>query len=445
MTEDEDWQIDNNEGTRNSRKVLIMVLVAVLIVASVSSFLILLGDDKEDDLPSKAQVPSLQVGMDWWYHREHRTIVYDTGINETYDWNYYQRMVRNISTINGKSAYGISSIYVNNTSTRHSNSLEYYLSIDDLNPINEQGEEFVTFDFPLFDGKRWNWTDEDDNNITYVCNTYKNVKTTAGTYHTYRVRMTWSIEDGDEREEYTHDYYYSPKLKYLARGEYRMDFYSDDALRWSGIDYLDFVIRGTSDADNDGLSNTGESWFGTDPAEKDTDSDGFDDLADHVPLFDLGLSVNLTHVSTDENVESIEEVTLFGEEDGADFYFDLSNDDNDDVLVTDPIENTDNTDLDIFYQIDISDDTFLVDIEVMCLDADDGNADDDMDISLADPEHVLILEFNTYSRRLHIPHIPAPEGELELDVEEEMYGNGNGDYDATLRFIVSEVDMKLEE
>jgi len=422
-----------------------VVLATVLIAASIRSYVILVGEDDEDDFPSKAKVPSLRVGMDWWYNIKERIIDHDTGTNETYDRNYYQIMVRNITTINGMNAYGISSIEAIQTITRHSNSMESYLSIDNLNHINDMGEEFVMFDFPLFDGKRWNWIDEDGNNITYICKTYKNIETTAGTYDTYHVRSTWSEEEGDERDVYINDYYYSPKLKYIARGEYRMDHYSDDALTVTLISFLDLVLYGTSDSDNDGLSNTGESWFGTDPEEKDTDSDGLDDLGDYIPLFDLGLSINLTYVSTDENVESIDEVTIYGEEDGADFYFDLSNDDNDDVLVTDPIENTDATDLDIQYKIDVFDDTYILWIWIKCFDDDNDNTDDEIDISEDSDNQEFIMRFTPSLQMLKKEGDSPGNNELELGVQHEVTGNGNGDYDATLRFVVSEIDMATEE
>jgi hypothetical protein len=37
--------------------------------------------------------------------------------------------------------------------------------------------------------------------------------------------------------------------------------------------------------------------------------------------------------------------------------------------------------------------------------------------------------------------VDSPDDEIEFDVEKEVMGNGDGDYDATLRFIVSEVAL----
>ena len=447
MTEDDDWDYEGEEEEEEpgtSRKLIIMAVVAVLIIASLGSYLVLMDDD-DDELPSKVNVPSLHVGMDWWHHLELQTVDHVLGTSKTEDWGIQQIMVRNRTTLNGRDAYGMSSIdEINTTTTRHSDSMEFYLSAEGLNSMDGEGETFVIFDFPLFDGKTWNWTDEHDENVTYICNTFRDVVTTCGTYDTYRIRMTWIEDEGNDRGEFTYDYYYSPKLMYLAKAEMKVDYYEDNALAVTETIIADLFLHGTSDSDNDGLSNEGEKWFGTNSNLKDTDSDGLDDLEDHVPLLDIGLSINLTYVSTDDNVESIEETTLLGEQNGADFYFDLSNDNNDDTLVTDPIDNSDSSELDIIYRIDVSDDEKYVYFSIDCFDVDENNADDEMDISPSDmgsPE--LLIRLRLIDRRLHIVEADPPEDRMELGVEKEVIGNGDGDYDATLRLIVSEIDMAL--
>jgi len=440
MTDDEDWDFDEEPATYRPKTIKVIVLVIVLIIASVGSFLILRD---EDDFPSVAKAPNLQVGMDWWYQREESIINTETGNVESLEIDYSVKSVKAITSYQGKEAYNIQSLDVNRTTTRHSSNHTEYISVQNLNRLDDDGNEYVVFDFPLKDGKQWNWIDNGDNNRTYICKTVKDVKTLDGTYDTYRVRVNWSDEDDDWRFVYRSDYYYSPKLGFMVKRITQYDFYDNGDLSSTIILVDNLVAHGTSDSDGDGLSDNGEKWFGTDPVKKDTDSDGFDDLVDIVPLFDFGISVNLTYVSTEEDVESIAEVTLFGEEEGADFYFELSQANGDDLLETDPIRNSDTSDLDIIYRIDIPDDTDEVNIDIECWDADDGTADDVMDISMDEDVSYLELEFRLFYNWLRLPHVPYPEGVLELDVEQEVYGNGNGDYDATLRFIGSVVDMEI--
>ncbi len=438
MTEDEDWDFDEETTSESPKPILVIVLVAVLIIASVGTFLILRDDD---DFPSEAKAPKLRAGMDWWFKSEETIIDHETGSSEIFAKDYVMIGVKEITSHGGKEAYAINTFDAIRATTRHYSNQTAYLSTENLNGLDDEGNEYVLFDFPLKDGKTWNWIDEHDNNRTYVCRAVRDVKTQDGTYDTYWVRINWTEEDGDNRDVYTQDVYYSPELGYLVKSVSMYSHYENDDPTTTEIWYGILVAHGTSDSDGDELSDTGEKWFGTDPGKKDTDSDGYDDLVDFVPLFDVGLSLNLTHVSTDDDVESIQEVNLFGEEEGADFFFDLSNNDNSDVLVTDPIENSDSSDLDIVYRINISDDIYTTTIDVNCFDADDGTADDEMDVTMNDNFVTLQLRFNIYNRNLRISGVGSPEGELELDVEQEAYGDGNGDYDATLHFIVSEVDM----
>ena len=439
MTEDDDWDIEEETTNARPKTIHVIVLVAVLIIASVGTFLVLRDDD---DFPSEAKAPKLKPGMDWWYHVEVINVNHETGEEETTDRDYRMIGVKEITTRGGKEAYALNFFDAVPTMNRHNRNRTEYRSVANLNYLDADGNEEVLYDFPLKDGKQWSWLDDNDNNRSYVCKTVKNVETIDGSYDTYRVRMNWTDVSGDIRDEYRYDYYYSPKLGYFVKGEFRSDTYEDGELLNTNTWYYNLAVHGTSDSDGDGLSDSGEKWLGTDPGKTDTDSDGVTDLVDFVPLFDVGLSLNLTHISTSEDVETLQEVNLFGEEEGADFFFDLSNNDNSDVLVTDPIENSDASDLDIIYRINISDDIYATTIDVDCFDADDGNADDEMDITMDSNVVTLHIRFNIYRRNLLIVGIGSPEGDLELDVEQEAYGDGNGDYDATLRFIVSEVDME---
>lgn len=440
MTDNDDWDFENEEETNNSRKVQIMVLAAILITASVGSFLILREDD--DGFPSEVNAPKLQIGMDWWYHVEENVINHHSGSNETDDRGDTMMGIIEITSYGGKEAYAFNWFDVIRTTTRHSSNHTEYMSVENLNGLDDDGNEYVVYDFPLKDGKQWNWIDDDENNRTYVCRAFRDVKTLDGTYDTYRVRINWSEGNDEVRFEYRNDYYYSPELGYMVKAVFRSVYYDSNDLNSTKTFYYNLVSHGTSDSDGDRLSDRGETWFGSDPEKKDTDLDGLDDLMDMVPLFDIGVSVNLTQVSTDEDVESIEETTVFGEEEGADFYFDLSNNDNDDVLVSDIIEDSDTSDLDIVYRIDISDDIYFITVDVRCFDADDGNADDVMDITMDPDWERLLLDFNIYQRSLEIRGVDPPDNELELDVEQEVYGDGGGDYDATLRFTFSEVNME---
>ena len=440
MTEDDDWNFEEETTTDRPKTLLVICLVAVVIIAGLGSFLVLRDD--EDEFPSEAKAPKLHAGMDWWYHQEENNVDHETGDNETIDYGFTMLGIIGLTSHGGKEAYVINWFDVIDTTTRHSSNNTGYITVQDLNGLDDDGNEYVSYDFPLKDGKKWNWIDDDGNNRSYICKEFRDVKTLDGTYNTYRVRMTYTEEGTDWSVDYRNDYYYSPELGYMVKGVFRYDFYDNGELTSTITRFINLVSHGTSDSDGDGISDAGEIWFGTDPNRRDTDSDGLIDSVDFVPLFDLGLTINLTHIRTDEDVESVDEVTLFGEEEGADFFFDFSNNDNDDVLTTDPIENTDTSDLDITYKINLSDNFYHTRIEIRCFDADDGNDDDEMDITIDNNHVTLILEFNIYERSLEIRDVDPPDGKLELNVEQEVYGNGNGDYDATLRFIVSEVDME---
>jgi len=440
MTDDDDWDIDEETPIIHQKTIHVIVLVAILIIASVGTFLLL--SDDEEDFPSEANEPKLHAGMDWWFHEEAYLFDYDTGSNKSYDYDYMMNSVKGVSMYHGKETYSINRFSAFREMTRHTGNGTDHLLVSNLNEIDNDGFEYVIYDFPLKNGKQWYWTDRDDNNRSNVCTVVKDVETLDGTYDTFRIRMRWFETNGDWRRVYRQDIYYSPDLGYMVKMVTMRDSYYDGDLSSSTSHSFTLVVHGNVDSDGDGLSDAGEKWFGTDPRERDTDLDGMDDLADCISLFDHGLSVNLTHVSTDDNVESFEEVNLFGEEDGADFYFDISNDETDDVLVTDPIENTDTTELDIIYRIDVPDDEYSIYIEINCLDSDDGNADDEMDISRDGPQVYLLMRFQPAIQRLRSNNNVPPDDELELDLEHEANGDGSGDYDATLRFIVSEVDMR---
>jgi len=409
----------------------VIALVAVVIIAGMSSFFILRDDDDENGFPSEAKAPKLHVGMEWWYHVEENIVDHETGDNETYDIGSTRKAVVELTSYGGKEAYAIDHFDAKKETTRHSESTRFYTSVNTLNLLDDEGNESVVFNFPLSDGKQWNWTDDDENDRTYVCNAFMGVETFDRTYDTYRIRMRWSEENGALRWEYRYDIYYSPELGYTVRVDEMADIYHTGDPYRTETRYYNLASYGTSDSDGDGLSDAGETWFGSDPSIEDTDSDGLSDLDDCVPLFDIGHLLTLTYVSTDEDVESFVEVSVYGEEEGADFYFQLTNDETDDEIVTDPIENTDTSDLSIIYRIDSSDERNYINMFIRCYDADDGNADDEIDISPDDMNWVLTLRFHLL------------ENNFLLDSEHEMNGNGDGDYDATLRFIVSEVDMEI--
>lgn len=450
MADEEDWNDEDDdddggeeEGQGASRRLLIVIIVGVLVIASVGSYVVLREEDEDEELPDEVRVPTLHVGMDWWFDAHGTTTFHDSGEVETMDLHTPQVMVKEKMSYGGKSAYMITSIEAENSTTRHSENDTYYWSMDTLNFIeSSDGDETMLFNFPLYDGKTWNWTDHQENNITSVCNIYRNIVTLAGTFDTYRLRATWVEDEGPNRREITLDYYYAPVLSWLAKLESTYDYYVDNALAWTDLVTYDLVLHGTSDSDNDGLSNQGEKWFGTNPGKADSDSDGLSDLEDHAPLLDVGLRIHLTHVNTTDNVESLEETLLFGEQAGADLYFNLSNEETDDVLETEPMENTDDEDLNIQYTFDVPDDGYSVYISIESFDHDSNDPDDTMDITPDDFESRLQLEYRLFPKQIKVDHVEPPDDEMEFDVEKEVSGNGNGDYDATLRFIVSEIDIR---
>lgn len=450
MADEEDWDYEDGggqggeeEGTGPSKRLIVVIIVGVLVIASVGSYVVLREEDDDEELPDQAKLPTLRAGMDWWYHGVQTTTFHDTGEVDRDDLDHAQIMVMETTIYGGKSAYKMSTIEAINSTTRHSANHTSYWSQNSLNSIvSSDGEETMFFNFPLSDGKRWNWTNHQDDNVSSVCNTYREIATPAGTYDTYRLRSSWIENEGDNRNEQTLDYFYSPSISWLAKMEMKVDYYTDNALAWTTMETYELVVHGTSDSDNDGLSNQGEKWFGTNPGKADTDGDGLSDLEDHAPLLDVGLRIHLTHVNTTDNVESLEETLLFGEQAGADLYFNLSNEETDDVLETEPMENTDDEDLNIQYTFDVPDDGYSVYISIESFDHDSNDPDDTMDITPDDFESRLQLEYRLFPKQIKVDHVDPPDDEMEFDVEKEVSGNGNGDYDATLRFIVSEIDIR---
>ena len=86
MVEDEDWDFDENVATSRLNRIQVMVLVIVIVIGSMGSYILL--RDNEDEFPSKAMVPNLRAGMDWWYHIEENSVDHQSGENETEDLNF---------------------------------------------------------------------------------------------------------------------------------------------------------------------------------------------------------------------------------------------------------------------------------------------------------------------------------------------------------------------
>jgi hypothetical protein len=150
----------------------------------------------------KAEVPTWKVGDNWIYNSSYQGDLIngsDIGI-----------FVRDVITFKNTRFYQITGQIDPMFDDR-------LISTDELNPIVLEDFENGTFteterryDFPLYEGKKWEFTTQGNRKYNYIVESVGDTKVLGSTYFTYKIRKT----EGIKTESVI---YYSPKVKNIVK------------------------------------------------------------------------------------------------------------------------------------------------------------------------------------------------------------------------------------
>jgi len=406
---------------------IIAVIVVVILLGGAGAYVVL-----KDDTPT-ADRPTWSVGYDWWYDS------YSEEFDDDGTWEGWgsseQIRVDQIETVGSTSAYNVSYKGTNNSRLWLYEKEWSYSSKATLNPISSSsGEEKASyFKCPLEDGASWSRTEE---NVTVHSRvTYSDgEKVPAGQFETFRI--THSFEELDVNltgYKWKNELYYSDKVKNTIRKQLTYEEYENGTLTYRLLSREELVAYGLSDKDNDGISDGGERWLGSDPKLADTDEDGVMDGEDYTPLFDLQASIELRSFATNDNCETLVEDQLQGENSGCDVYLIMTNSATDYELRTSTTSDQGNFDMQELYEVDIPDDLGGFHFFVEAHDEDGSSADDTIDINEF-TGYGMDLRYEVYHNRW----TDSPTNEYEAGNEYTTSGNGGGDYDGDLTWFLTD-------
>ena len=411
---------------------IIAVIVVVILLGGAGAYILL-----KDDTPT-ADKPTWSVGYDWWYDSYERSEG-EGGNEEEWDEPYQLRM-NGTDDLNGTAVYSLNNIETNNSRLNIDDlGWTQYRSKANLNPVDEDtGQEDVPlYRWPLEDGKSWSFTED---NMTFKAKVefMDEVKVPAGKFEAFKV--TLSAQDVDENMtlKIKMEVFYCDKVKNNIREQYTVEVHENGSLAFKGMDRSELLAYGLSDKDNDGISDGGERWLGTDPKLADTDEDGTVDGEDYTPLFDLQASIELRRFATSDNCESLVEDQVQGESSGCDVYFIVDTTATDDEHETDPTNNQGTFDMQELFEVDVSDDLGTFNIQVRSWDHDSGSAEDTIDISEAGGV-ALTLTHDVYANRW----TDGMSVDYEADNEYTTSGTA-GDYDGDLTWFLTDTSVVEE-
>lgn len=379
------------------------------------------------------------MGYDWWYD-DYSQIVGDEGTQEEWEESYQVR-INGLEDLQGTTVYNTSRVDTNNSRLLISDLQWFdYISKSTLNPIDPDTglEEQELYRWPLEDGKTWSLKEE---NVTVKVSIdfQEEVNVPAGKFEAFRVTHSSQFIEENTTFKVKIELYYSDKVKNIVRGQYSIEVYENDTLSGRGLERSELLAYGLSDKDNDGLSDGGEKWLGTDPEVADTDEDGILDGEDYTPLFDLQASIELRSFATTDNCETLVEDQFQGENSGCDVYFIMTNSATDYELQTSPTSDQGNFDMQELYELDIPDEHGAFHFFVEALDEDGSSADDTIDINEF-IGHGMDLRYDVYENRWS----DSPDNDYKAGNEYTTSGNGGGDYDGDLTWFLADSSVVEE-
>ncbi|UCG00841.1 MAG: hypothetical protein JSW11_14635 [Candidatus Heimdallarchaeota archaeon] len=157
----------------------------------------------------KAEVPVWEVGDAWIYNSS-----YQGDLSKGSDIGIF---VREITTYKDQKFYQIwGHLYPMFDKS--------WVSADDLNPIKLEDFENGTFsetdkpfNFPLYKGKKWDFTTQNNHTYRYIVESQGDIKVLGGTFNSFKIRKT----EGNKTKSIT---YFSPKVRNIVK----MIIYNDD-------------------------------------------------------------------------------------------------------------------------------------------------------------------------------------------------------------------------
>jgi len=314
------------ESEMKGRKTKMIIAVAIIcvLVLGILGWLVFYRNGGDD-----ANVPSFQLGEEWWFSLEVKGSGSGSG--------HLMTKVIGTELMNGRHFYLVGETVWNNATQEDYE--EALFSMSNMSVYDIEGNiRSEPFAFPLKDGATWTGMMDGVGDYNFSCKSFSGFKVDAGKFSGFKITATGSGGN--------YVFWYSPGVRYFVAVSYT-------APDGAGEDDHSYELRldahGTTDSDMDGITAAGEKIIGTKSENKDTDRDGVVDGDDLNPLMDLRFTLELIHLTIEDKTDLLSDPDVYiwiqivaGDEFVSD--------------TTDTYRNQRDINLDLVYDIDIPDD-----------------------------------------------------------------------------------------